>query len=878
MLDLTAITKQVDSLLDENKGQEAENLMKESIVQAVREEDDSALLSLLNELIGYYRETSQREASYQLADQAKLLMDRMGLEGTIPYATTLLNIANAYRAGGRLSDSMDHYQEVVEIYRKLLAPDDMLVASLHNNISLLYQEMGDFERAKEHLLSALPVVERKPEAYFELAVTYSNLAATCLRLNQDEEAAGYFRKAIAIFEEHGVREAHYSAAVSALGTYYFKKGEFEKAAESFRKAMDCVRRSLGENEHYHRLKENLEICLKQMKNGEEVSQEEEDSEKEGGSEESFQSGLSLCRAYYEEYGSPMIRERFPEYADRIAAGLVGEGSDCFGYDDEFSRDHDWGPGFCLWVTQETWEQIGEALQEAYEQLPKEYRGYVRTVSLQGKDRRGVQTINGFYSRLLGEKDWETLGRPLAEGKKSGNDSEKGSGENSGEKMGKKSEAVSGKMLEDGDWKQMSDSALAACVNGEVFCDGEGIFSAVREELRRGYPEHILFLKLAESAARFSQTGQYNYSRMEKRGDAVTAQMMLGDCLREAMKLCLYMENSYPPHDKWLYKAASGLAGYERAQALLLEIAAVGKERQEDAGQRESGQMGTQVEAAGQKKSPQKRVGQMGTGEETAGQKEIRQKPGIPELVEQLAGFLTAKLYEKGYISDTEPYLDAHTEELLMKAQFARKRDKELVEDIAKLEFEAFDKVRNVGGRADCQNDWYTFNIMRQSQYLTWNRTMLLQYLYDFHRELARGHNLITEKYGRMMESTAPEEYEALKEHFPELGEEKKAIIEAIVSLQVGWMEEFEAHYPTLAGNARSVHTSDDNLYNTSYETYLRGELGTYSDKMLELYGRYVVDHAREGKNLTYEIMTNSVKMYGYPDLQKAEEEMSRFQT
>ncbi len=849
MLDLSAITKQVDSLLDENKGQEAENLMKESIVQAVREEDDSALLSLLNELIGYYRETSQREASYQLADQAKLLLGRMGLEGTIPYATTLLNIANAYRAGGRLSDSMAHYQEVVEIYRKLLAPDDMLVASLHNNISLLYQEMGDFERAKEHLLSALSVVERKPEAYFELAVTYSNLAATCLRLNQDEEAAGYFRKAIAIFEEHGVEEAHYSAAVSALGTYYYKKGEYAKAAESFRKAMDCVRRSLGENEHYHRLKENLEICLKQMKNG----------------EESFQSGLSLCRAYYEEYGRPMIRECFPEYADRIAAGLVGEGSDCFGYDDELSRDHDWGPGFCLWVTQETWDQIGEALQEAYEQLPKEYRGYVRTVSPQGKDRRGVQTINSFYSRLLGEKDWETLGRSLTEGKKSGkdsgNDSENGpendSGKNSGEKMGKKSEAVSGRMLEDGDWQQMSDSALAASVNGEVFCDGEGIFSAVREELRRGYPEHILFLKLAESAARFSQTGQYNYGRMGKRGDAVTAQVMLGDCLRESMKLCLYMENNYPPHDKWLHKAVSGLAGYEGAQALLREIAAV-----RGAGQEDVGAEGT---------------GQMGTGAETAGQKEVRQKPGIPELVEQLAGFLAAKLYEKGYISDTDPYLDAHTEELLMKARFARRSDKELVEDIAKLEFEAFDKVRNVGGRADCQNDWYTFNIMRQSQYLTWNRTMLLQYLYDFHRELARGHNLITEKYGRMMESTAPEEYEALKEHFPELGEEKKAIIEAIVSLQVGWMEEFEAHYPTLAGNARSVHTSDDNLYNTSYETYLRGELGTYSDKMLELYGRYVVDHAREGKNLAYEIMTNSVKMYGYPDLQKAEEEMSRFQ-
>lgn len=159
--------------------------------------------------------------------------------------------------------------------------------------------------------------------------------------------------------------------------------------------------------------------------------------------------------------------------------------------------------------------------------------------------------------------------------------------------------------------------------------------------------------------------------------------------------------------------------------------------------------------------------------------------------------------------------------------------------------------------------------------MTWNHTMLLQYLYDFSREYYRGHNLIEEKYGRMMESTAPEEYEKMKKYFPELSEEKKAIIEQIVHMQVAWMEEFAAEYPCLADNARSVHSYDDNLYNTSYETYLRGEISTYSDKMLELYGRYVVDYARANKNLAYDIMENSARMYGYKDLEAAEKFLKR---
>ena len=88
------------------------------------------------------------------------------------------------------------------------------------------------------------------------------------------------------------------------------------------------------------------------------------------------------------------------------------------------------------------------------------------------------------------------------------------------------------------------------------------------------------------------------------------------------------------------------------------------------------------------------------------------------------------------------------------------------------------------------------------------------------------------------------------------------------------MEDFALRYPSLSDNARSIHTYEDNPFNTSYETYLRGELGTYSDKMLQLYGKYIVEYARAGKNLAESIMGNSVKMYGYATLEEAESRMS----
>lgn len=59
-------------------------------------------------------------------------------------------------------------------------------------------------------------------------------------------------------------------------------------------------------------------------------------------------GLEIFARYFHTVGLPMLAERFPGHVKRIAAGLVGDGSDCFGFDDKISRDHDWGPGFCLW--------------------------------------------------------------------------------------------------------------------------------------------------------------------------------------------------------------------------------------------------------------------------------------------------------------------------------------------------------------------------------------------------------------------------------------------------------------------------------------------------------------------------------------------------
>ncbi|MBR5337847.1 MAG: DUF4125 family protein [Lachnospiraceae bacterium] len=195
---------------------------------------------------------------------------------------------------------------------------------------------------------------------------------------------------------------------------------------------------------------------------------------------------------------------------------------------------------------------------------------------------------------------------------------------------------------------------------------------------------------------------------------------------------------------------------------------------------------------------------------------------------------------------------------------------ELIEKIIAIEWKQFDRVNNEGGRASCQDNWPTFHIMRKSQFDNWNEEMLESYYRDVTKAEEEGWNLLTEKYARMMESTDPAGYAQLKDRLPSRSPERLKEQDEVVEIQVSWMEAFASKYPKVAGNARSIRKDSDSMYNTSYETYLRGELSTYSDETFRLYRDYIFDLQNRDKNLAMDIIARSANMYGYKGLDEAE--------
>ena len=196
----------------------------------------------------------------------------------------------------------------------------------------------------------------------------------------------------------------------------------------------------------------------------------------------------------------------------------------------------------------------------------------------------------------------------------------------------------------------------------------------------------------------------------------------------------------------------------------------------------------------------------------------------------------------------------------------------LIDEVIEREWEQFQYVQNEGGRADCQDDHETFVIMRKSQFMNWTQELLESYRQDLIEAEAAHWNLLTEKYARMMESTAPERYAELADILPKRSKERIQMQEEMIAQQIRWEEDFAAKFPGIASAGRVIHTSEDTLWDTSIETYARGEISTYSDRTVGLLKKLYDQMAADHENLSEKTLRNMTALYGYESLEEAEKQ------
>lgn len=251
-------------------------------------------------------------------------------------------------------------------------------------------------------------------------------------------------------------------------------------------------------------------------------------------------GLELAERYFEECGRPVLEEQFPEVLPYIAAGLVGSGSECLGFDDEYSEDHDFEPGFCIFLPGEDIVDRRTAfqLERAYAKLPKEFMGYSRNaMNPVGGNRHGVFRTADFYRDKAG---------------------------------------IDNDQISLNDWFHIPEYALREATDGKVFMDNYGEFSRIRQSLLE-MPEDIRLKKLAGHLLLMAQAGQYNFPRIAKRGELAAAQLAVFEFVKSAVQVVFLLNKAYQPFYKWSFRAMRDLEILSELEEPLYRLMSTGNE-------------------------------------------------------------------------------------------------------------------------------------------------------------------------------------------------------------------------------------------------------------------------------------------------------------
>lgn len=551
----------LDAIFDAHAAAKAGPYLEQAMIDAENAGDDAGLLTVLNETMGFYRSQGRHKENQWIVQRALELATRMGITGTEAWTTTLINAATAMRAAGQYDQSEDLYKQAQASSERTLAPSDRRLAALHNNLSVLYSETGKTHQAEVELGEALRILESSsPDAETDLDVasTHTNLALTLLAEDKLSAASWHAAKALEIYRNgHLEHSAHYASALAGYAQVRFHQHDYGQAVNLYCQALQVIEECYGKDTDYYRITEsNLRQAEHEASEHApaNVSQDVSQDASAGGNGSGTPGaapagtpsaavpsatashtgtspicGLKLARECWNTYGKPLIADKYPEYQGRIAAGLVGHGSECYGFDDDLSRDHDFGPRFCLWLTDEDYAAIGERLQADYEALPQSFMGYgprESTARAQGAGRRdGVFRIGDFFESITGYRQAPSTNNPH-------------------------------------EWLMLDEATLAAATNGEVFADPLGKFLDTRQGFKT-MPEDVRLALISKRLGMMAQAGQYNVPRMLARGDGAAAWLSIGEFVQAAASLVFLLNNpitvGYLPYYKWRFAALRRLS-------------------------------------------------------------------------------------------------------------------------------------------------------------------------------------------------------------------------------------------------------------------------------------------------------------------------------
>lgn len=226
-----------------------------------------------------------------------------------------------------------------------------------------------------------------------------------------------------------------------------------------------------------------------------------------------QSIIATSRIFFQQVVKPIMERKFPAETARTAFGIFGYGSEALRLDDELSRDHHWGIRIDAMMPAEVFDKRkNEMLAFLGANLPANFQGHsLREGHLAGAGL-SPDNLRAFLLRTIGIDHAPTTYK---------------------------------------EWLELPEEDIIHVINGEIWHDPAGDFTAVRKAFKNHYPEPIRKRRLAHWCRYFSGMGAYALHRAILRKNELYAAIAFGKAIRWGVQIAFLLEKHYFPYDKWL---------------------------------------------------------------------------------------------------------------------------------------------------------------------------------------------------------------------------------------------------------------------------------------------------------------------------------------
>ena len=494
MESIQSLLKQAHTLWRQGNEQGMIDYLEKAIHLCRAQKNDKKLIEILNEYSGSLRNVGRYDDAIAAIDESLRIYEQSDTYTPQTYATILINLGNTYREKKSYYEAETHLLKAKEIFQSI-GDTSYAYIGLLNNLSLLYRDTNNYETAHELQLEAVRLLE-PTEYQVPLAISYNNLYEISKHIKGIRELSPqvYLDKAAYILRrEVGTEHPMYAAVLNNRADYEMEQHHYDVALNLYREALPIVKHNYGvESQAYQSVLHNLDYVKDLIK----TLQQETPCHR--------QTGLELGRELAHQVAQD-IELNLPDLVPHICLALVGTGSECLGFDDAISEDHDFTKRCQLFLPADTYKANTERLHSYF----KNYAyGTVQ-----------IESISDFYKRYTLYPE--------------GPQCEK-------------------------EFRRIPQDLLCTATNGEIFLDNFGSFTHIRQRLLAYYPEDIRLRKIAYELNQLAQSGQYNLPRMLQRGDTIASSLALHQFVHHYMLLVHLLNKSYAPFYKWLYRHSCSL--------------------------------------------------------------------------------------------------------------------------------------------------------------------------------------------------------------------------------------------------------------------------------------------------------------------------------